>query len=242
MESGEYKAITTQSTSTNSAVVVDDVVLDTTQTTRRILKTEIVNNPENPDSMVKITIKHQRKTSDGEWQDADSFRLSSLRAGEEIQLALNTQQTKILYDALSDYYSVGNQGVQYGTQSFVAVDDPDALVLSLLLPMINAREDDVFDILSECKPRALMIRGLQKIHETRCIAVDVFNTHLGDEDWNENQWQSFFEQNQWILGQGLDYRFLSISQTQYNGPSILDNIFCKNKLESSYEKTLQFRF
>jgi|GEM_PF-6743417 len=28
----------------------------------------------------------------------------------------------------------------------------------------------------------------------------------------------------------------------YNGPSILDNIFCKNKLESSYEKTLQFRF
>lgn len=35
-----------------------------------------------------------------------------------------------------------------------------------------------------------------------------------DGDWNEAQWQTFFAENTWIFGYGLDYRFLSILQRE----------------------------
>ena len=35
-----------------------------------------------------------------------------------------------------------------------------------------------------------------------------------DKDWSETKWQAFFENNTWIFGYGLDYRFLSILQRE----------------------------
>ncbi len=35
-----------------------------------------------------------------------------------------------------------------------------------------------------------------------------------EKDWNEKAWQSFFENNTWIFGYGLDSRFLSILQRE----------------------------
>ncbi len=35
-----------------------------------------------------------------------------------------------------------------------------------------------------------------------------------DQDWDEPQWQKFYEDNTWIFGYGLDYRFLSILQRE----------------------------
>lgn len=37
-----------------------------------------------------------------------------------------------------------------------------------------------------------------------------------DTCYDEKEWQSFFEQNQWIFGYGLDYRFNQISQREYS--------------------------
>jgi hypothetical protein len=35
-----------------------------------------------------------------------------------------------------------------------------------------------------------------------------------EKDWDEPKWQGFFEQNTWIFGYGLDYRFLNILQRE----------------------------
>lgn len=35
-----------------------------------------------------------------------------------------------------------------------------------------------------------------------------------DQDWDEPRWQKFYEENTWIFGYGLDYRFLSILQRE----------------------------
>lgn len=50
-------------------------------------------------------------------------------------------------------------------------------------------------------------------------ALDGFKTHLQDEDWDEYAWQTFFTQNEWIFGYGLNYQFLNLlkEQPDYGG-------------------------
>lgn len=51
-------------------------------------------------------------------------------------------------------------------------------------------------------------------------------------EWSEPQWQSFFENNTWIFGYGLDYRFLTILQREAAvSSSDLDG---KNTVESDF--------
>jgi hypothetical protein len=45
--------------------------------------------------------------------------------------------------------------------------------------------------------------------------LETFRRQLyDDQNWDEKGWQAFFENNTWIFGYGLDYRFLSIIQRE----------------------------
>lgn len=49
----------------------------------------------------------------------------------------------------------------------------------------------------------------------RKLGLQVFEQQLEeDSDWGEKEWQEFFENNDWILGYGLDYKFLQILQRE----------------------------
>jgi hypothetical protein len=46
-------------------------------------------------------------------------------------------------------------------------------------------------------------------------ALELFNNKLNiEKDWDEKNWQKFFEDNTWIFGYGLDYKFLKILQKE----------------------------
>ena len=75
-------------------------------------------------------------------------------------------------------------------------NDDRARILELFRKQNLTRED--LDILSGRK------EGLR-----------IFEEQLGEEStWTEPNWQEFFENNDWILGYGLDYRFLKILQRE----------------------------
>lgn len=63
---------------------------------------------------------------------------------------------------------------------------------------------------------------LTKLHQIRERAVAEFETHLEADDWDEPDWQKFFEQNTWIFGYGLSYRFLRPihAQPDYGGRTL----------------------
>src|SRR5688500_12428364 len=82
---------------------VDDVWLDPPEDrdsvlTRRVLRTEIIDNPKNDRERVRITILHQRRASKLEpWADVDHFNLGTLKAGQEVRLQLDSAETHHLF-------------------------------------------------------------------------------------------------------------------------------------------------
>src|SRR5690242_1913130 len=75
---------------------------DGQSTTRKVVKAQFINpNPQNPDAPLKVSICHQKKKTNGEYEDSESFPLSSLKAGQEVRMILDTEQTLALNAVLN---------------------------------------------------------------------------------------------------------------------------------------------
>ncbi len=74
--------------------------------------------------------------------------------------------------------------------------------------------EDKLRLLTAIKEQNLSEEDLNII-SGRIEGLEIFKDNLfGDSDWNEPDWQRFFEQNTWIFGYGLDYKFLKILQRE----------------------------
>ena len=86
---------------------VNDIVIRQGVSTRLVLRSQLVVNQKDEESSVIATIMHQkRNTTKDDWQDADSFNLTNLRAGQEVRLRLSAGDTRKLYDALTIQYQI----------------------------------------------------------------------------------------------------------------------------------------
>ena len=210
--------------SSRNSAFVDDIVLDppsdeAKQTTRKILRANIVNNVHDADQSVNITIMHQRKKAGSkEWSDASSFSLASLKGGEEIRLHLGAYETQQLYRRLQELYEVGSVGIPRLRRELAVVDKQDTTILKgddrKLVDLLSDISPETLTRILEQKPDLALALSLSKQHEVRLQAVNEFQHHYDEEDWSEPQWQSFFERNEWILGHGLAYQFLDQVQPQ----------------------------
>src|SRR5437588_138853 len=214
-------------TSRQSTVVHDKVLYETT-TTRLVLRPDIVDNPHNKNARVKVTFVHQRKTPQGEWEDAPTKPLSTLKAGEEVKLALHTEPTLELFNQLKNLYAIAINGkIGFGETSLVVgreeeviqADASRAKVIRLLLA--KGYSDDIWNALVDVNPDLATQLSYARIHAERKKVLEDFRANLGQrrgEDW----WQSFFEQNTWIFGYGLRYQILKPVQTQphYGGQTL----------------------
>lgn len=78
----------------------------------------------------------------------------------------------------------------------------------------NLKGDERINLLEQIRDRKLTKQDLD-ILSGRKDGLELFHKKLFiDRDWDEPQWQKFFEENTWIFGYGLDYRFLSILQRE----------------------------
>lgn len=218
-----FDEFTVKSTSRKSADIVEDIVLDEKQTTRKIFRALIVKNENNPQATVKGWIIHQRKSVKGGWQDIKSIDLSTLKSGEGIKLELTSEQIKRLYDGLVKLYLIGNKGIPYGTKKLVVanentiiqvVDQNHKAVIEQLLQK-NLGEE-VWVLLKSHDPDLAVRLSFSEIQINRNKSLTNFKTHLDNNDWNEPQWEDFFSKNDWIFGYGLRYQFLGILRRQAN--------------------------
>ena len=91
---------------------------------------------------------HQkRNTTKDDWQDADSFNLTNLRAGQEVRLRLSAGDTRKLYDALTIQYQIPVGNWYAGQQRRFAVVDVDSSrivtgrLALLKVPVLEGRGD-----------------------------------------------------------------------------------------------------
>jgi len=216
-----------QRTSLQSAAVSDKVLAET-KTTRLIVRSEIVRNPNNPDARVKISLIHQRKTLKGNWEDAPAEPLSALKAGEQIKLILHTEPTLELFRQLDNLYTIATKGkIGFGKTSLVVgreeeviqTDVGRAKVIKLLLD--QGYSDDIWNELTQINPDLATRLSYARIQNERRSGLHTFESNLNkrqDESW----WEDFFERNTWIFGYGLNYKILKSVQTQahYGGTNV----------------------
>lgn len=139
---------------------VEDVQISSPEkiSTRRIAKPELVDNAKDPAACVKVTLMHQKRhDAKAPWQDADSFNLTSLKKGEEVKLALSCGETRRLFVALRDLYTIGTDGLPEGERSLAVVDTEDAYVATgkekeLIQGLLEREGEQFFDVVNELQP------------------------------------------------------------------------------------------
>ena len=216
--SDKYK---TTSTSSVTATVEDRIISETTST-RKVLKAEIIENHKNPSAGLSMSIVHQRKSANTQWEDIEGKPLSKIKAGEAMKLSFDTSETKALFDELSKLYALQlSQGVVRGSNEFVVAKEHEVIFTDnersgyIRELLRRGYSTEVWRELTTHEPQLADALAQSRLHAKRQNALSEFETNISS-DKNENYWQEFFEKNEWIFGYGLDYRFLQKIQSQPN--------------------------
>jgi hypothetical protein len=207
---------------------VSDRILSESMMTRKVLRAELVDNPNNPNAAVRIAIIHQRKKKEDEWQDVPAEPLTRLKAGEQAKMSFTTSETLRLFEelqALSKIYS--EKGILWGTKKVIVGIDTEVLKLSperkkVIQALLDQNHsNEVWEEIVEKQPNLATKLGLARLQCERAKALAEFDTSLRDNR-NEGYWQQFFERNTWIFGYGLRYQFLHTIQPQphYGGSAV----------------------
>lgn len=216
------------STTSRHSADVSEKVLKETSTTRLVLRPELIDNPHDASACVKIAFVHQRKSVNTKWEDNPAKPLSSIKAGEEVKLPLDSQTTLELFQQLTHLYAIGAQGnFRFGKTSLVVgreeeiiqADASRAKVIKLLLA--RGHSDDIWKALVLENPDLATQLSYARIQAERKKALQEFRPDLG-KTRTENWWQEFFEKNSWIFGYGLKYQILKSIQGQphYGGANV----------------------
>lgn len=88
------------------------------------------------------------------------------------------------------------------------------LVVTLQEIFEKIKGEDRIELLETIKKQKLSKEDLD-ILNGRKEGLEIFRRNLFEEtNWDEKDWQKFFENNTWIFGYGLDYKFLTIIQRE----------------------------
>lgn len=218
---------TSKSTSLQSAQI-NDIELHRTTTTRKIIRPTIVDNSKEPDSSVRIDIIQQRCTSKDQFEDVANIKFSEYKTKEIGKLCLDSTQTKKLYDELSNLYQISKEkGIQLG-ETTIRLNDISQIIQTdqrraeLIRALIQQNfSEEMLDELIKEAPALISKFSIARLYELRKEALNKFSGMLNEQN-NEQKWQSFFEDNTWIFGYGLNYQILKdvAAQPNYGGQQV----------------------
>lgn len=209
------------STSRESARLIEPVVIEENDTTRKVMFVKLNDAKIDEGETVGITIVHQRKGRNDKWEEIDCINLNSLRSGEGVKLNLNSKNTKKIYDELTKLYElIDREGIRYGVQEF-SIDKADEVIKvpkdrkTFIERLIKENyAEEVWEELISSDPELATRLSLARIQTNRSNALKTFRENLESYNNKESFWQEFFFKNDWIFGYGLNYQFLDILEGQ----------------------------
>lgn len=219
----EYKTV---SRSRHFMEIAEPVVIEEHETTRKVIIVGINDAKIESGETVSITIVHQRKKKNDEWEDVKSINLNTLKGGEGVKLKLDSKSTKKLFEKLNEFYSFAKEkGVVQGINKFsiekadeiIKVTGDRKIIIERLLSENHGEE--IWNELVETDPDLATKLSNAKLHSNRKSILSEFKKSISDKTKTENYWQDFFRKNDWIFGYGLNYQFLNVvkNQPDYGG-------------------------
>lgn len=194
--------------------------------TRRVLRWH--SGVKDGDRRLSVSLVHQRRAPlTGDWHDLH-FDLRPMKAGEEVSLDLDAEQTAKLIQHLDVLEKINDRLRQERGTSYAVHLEGEIVVPREFATIIDqlrgssANPEDVARNFALVAPDLADAAGIIHQHRVRTEALAEFKQHLDALDWAERDWQRFFERNDWIFGHGLDYRFLVTEETQalYGGADV----------------------
>ena len=169
-----------------------------------------------------ITLQRFRADS-GRPYEADAF---SFRQNEFEDLVDFLTKIKFIDFSNKNKFTINQADI--GTKK-VLVDKADKEIINAIKNYSGEKREQFLNLL---RNQNITKEDLDVI-SGRKSGLEEFRKALNENlDWNEPHWQEFFENNTWIFGYGLDYRFLQILQRESNVSNIdLDG---KNSVKTDF--------
>lgn len=198
---------------------------------RKVLCATAIRNRHNAKDCLKIRLVYQRRHNKGTVPDGREFesltriKLSSLTGGQEVQVDLDSAQTAQLAEHIQNLYAIASEGVEYGVSEKVIVSSEQAEFIEQVSAAIEGspeRMNQVLQLVRGLNPEVFDTAAHLARHEQHVAALREFEEHLQNQDWREDDWESFFARSRWIFGHGLAHQFLSEVQAQphYGGVGV----------------------
>ncbi len=219
----EYKTV---SRSSHFMEIAEPVVIEEHETTRKVIIVGINDAKVKSGETVSITLVHQRKKKNDEWEDIKSINLNTLKGGEGVKLKLDSKSTKKLFDKLSEFYSIAKEkGVVQGINIF-SIEKADEIVKisgdrKIIIERLLSENygEEVWNELIDTDPDLAAKLSNARLQANKKTVLEEFKRNIDSDSKKESYWQQFFSSNDWIFGYGLNYHFLNIidEQPDYGG-------------------------
>ena len=215
---------TVKSTSLYSAHVNEPIVIEEKTYTRRIFIADINDVKIKSKETVSGTIIHQRKNKNDEWEDIESINLAKLKGGEGVKIRFDSYQLRQFFIGLQKLYKMSERGVLPGEQEYIIglaneiIKTPRNRTKFIKQLIKRNFGQEIWKQLSDDSPDLATQLSLARVQYEREKSLSEFKKSL-EQDKDEDYWQNFFYENQWIFGYGLKYCFLNTitSQPDYGG-------------------------
>jgi hypothetical protein len=174
----------------------------------------LVPDKDSSGATVEMTLHHQRrKTADKPW-DEEPFDLRHLKDGEALRLTFTSDETFRLHRALAELHRVGQDGVPIGDRELLVHDTTEIVATGELAAWIVSLQQhhsdaEIIAAIQALEPDLLASVAAATRNAQWSSALSVFEDQMAVKAWTERQWQAFFEDNDWLFGQGLDYHFMT---------------------------------
>jgi hypothetical protein len=233
------------STSKNTASC-DDIILDSTSTTRLIFRPTLINNPNDSSASIRGEFFYQRKGLKEQWEDVKEHHLSKMKKGEGVHIELRSGEILKLFTELKELYQIHKiEGVPRGETRFVKATPILEQLIELnekqLGALISGKSNIGLDLISRLIQWAVKVNSLPEVIErlesassdalhklnfavglsTLKKTVDRCNAMLSNP--REEDWQAFFSSNSFFLEQLFAFPVVLIKGKVYvGGKSILN--------------------
>lgn len=248
----DSEEITVTSTSLQSAVVEQPIVLREGSATRLIFRPEIVRNKVDQSASVRGHLLWQKKGKKDCWEDSKDIALSSLRKGEGVVFELRAAEVRVLFEGVKQLYELHEaHGVPMGKHTFVATDSPLAALLSLgrdeLTSLVDANHvlgasllvrllrwaseqrdvDQIVDDLTGLDPEHLLslsaVAGVASLRQAERLWA-WFQEHRDDPRVaKEEVWQKAFVKRQFLLEHLFAQPIAVVKEKAYVGGKSIQN-------------------
>lgn len=232
------------STSYNTADATP-ILLNETDTIRTSFIPTVVDNHNDPKCCVNGKLVHERKSKKDEIFPAEKISKKDVKIGDIMKIFLSTSETKALFDGLKDLYDLHSVigFVPSGVNKYSRIDKS---LLDLIRQFGDIGENFTEDDISECISMLTKVLTSKSNTETLSesfkpyansseitdftnivnisrlkLCVEFFNTNKLND--NEEEWQVFLQENQWLISQLFSYPTTIYDKKAYVGGKKINN-------------------